>query len=134
METHYYPLLSTDGRRILLHTHYPAPYHDKQEQKGLHLIIYSSGNSSCINRLEGLELSIDWSATLGRLASRYLTTLVGWAAGISSIILFLALGTHDRGSKFPGFFCVNYCSLSNQSPCLQLISQCDIMKKCCHVS
>jgi hypothetical protein len=99
VETHYFPLVSTDDRRILLHTHRPAPYHYRRngEGHGVHLIIYSSGTSSCIGQLEGLEISIDWFATVGRWASRYMTTIVGWATGVSSLLLFLGLGMYDRG-------------------------------------
>lgn len=102
VETHYYPLVTAGNRRILLHTHYPAPYHSRREgeREGLHLTILSSGSSSCIDRLKGLEISIDWSASLGRWASRYLITVVSWAAGISAMLLFLGLGIYDRGGAF----------------------------------
>ena len=63
----------------------------------MHLTIYSSGTASCISGLKGLEISIDWYATLGRCASRYLTTTIAWAAGVSSLTLFLGLGKYDRG-------------------------------------
>ncbi|KXN89445.1 GPI inositol-deacylase [Leucoagaricus sp. SymC.cos] len=102
VETHYYPLDPEGRQRILLHTHLPAPYHGQGNKKGegIRLVIYSSGTSSCINQLKGIALSIDLSATLGRWASRYMTTVIGWAAGISSIPLFLGLGAYDRGGKF----------------------------------
>jgi len=72
----------------------------------VHLTIYSSGTASCISGLKGLEISIDWYATLGRCASRYLTTTIAWAAGVSSLTLFLGLGKYDRGGAL--------CMLSSQ--------------------
>jgi len=117
VETHYHSLVSADSRRILLHTHFPAPYHDhlSSDGKGVHFTIYSSGAASCISGLKGLEISIDWCATLGRCASRYLTTTIAWAAGVSSMTLFLGLGMYDQGGTLCMFgsqllltFCLNW--------------------------
>ncbi|KAF9450963.1 GPI-inositol-deacylase [Macrolepiota fuliginosa MF-IS2] len=103
VESHYYPLTTSGDRHILLHTHIPAPYHSRLigEAQGLHLIIISSGISSCISQLQGLEISIDWPASLGRWASRYLITTISWTAGISAMLLFLGLGMYDRGAPMP---------------------------------
>lgn len=99
-ETHYFPLLGQQDRRILLHTHLPAPFIPQHVRllKGLHFTIYSSQKSSDI--LIGLDITIDWSATFGQWASRYLNTIASWAAGVSALILFNAIGHSDNGGEY----------------------------------
>ena len=63
----------------------------------LKFTIYSSGESACREEFSTFEVSFDWYATLGRCASRYLHTVVSWAAGIVSILFFIAWGREERG-------------------------------------
>jgi len=97
-ETHYYPVNS--GRRILLHTHYPAPYIPRFPApygRGLDFVIYSSGSTTCSAELVGFTIQLDWFATLGRWASRYPTTLVSWAVGVVASVVFEAWSLSDKG-------------------------------------
>ncbi|RDB19940.1 GPI inositol-deacylase [Hypsizygus marmoreus] len=99
-ETHYYPF-NIPNRRILLHTHSPAPYipvGSSVPHRSLNFVIYAT--SLGCNML-GFDISIDWSATLGRWASRYPTTLVSWAVGVVAVVLFTAWGVCDRDSAMP---------------------------------
>ena len=63
----------------------------------LNFTIFSSGESTCREEFSTLEISFDWYATLGRCASRYLHTVISWAAGIVSIIIFIAWGREEQG-------------------------------------
>ena len=96
-ETHYFPLLSGPHRRILLHTHLEAPFVDPPtlERSAVNFKIYSSGETGCQTELSGFDISIDWSATLGRWSSRYLNTLLSWAAGVASLVVFLGWMQED---------------------------------------
>lgn len=102
-ETHYFPLTSPSTRRILLHSHGVAPHvHSKDAPSfGLSFAVYSSGPHGCKPDLVGLDISIDWSATLGRWASRYFTVLPVWATGVVAFIVFQAWGISDAGGKHP---------------------------------
>jgi glycosylphosphatidylinositol deacylase len=92
-ETHYFPLRST--RKILLHTHSDGPYVRSLEPKrGLTFSIYSD---AC--QFDELRLSIDWAASLGRIPPRYAMTMLSWAIGVVSLILFGAW--HGDGSIAP---------------------------------
>ena len=106
-ETHYYPISSPD-HRILLHTHNSAPYVPRisaSEDKTLVFTIYFSGSTGCSADLAGFTIEVDWSATLGRWASRYPTTLVSWAVGVVAFVMFSAWGSSDNGhSKYLVFF------------------------------
>lgn len=63
--------------------------------------IYSSGSTGCEKDLIGVTIDLDWSATLGRWASRYPTTLVSWAVGVVAIVVLGAWHTNDmRGGKY----------------------------------
>ena len=98
-ETHYYPISSPD-RRILLHTHNSGPYVPQLsvlEDKTLGFTIYFSGSTGCSAELAGFMIEADWSATLGRWASRYPTTLVSWAIGVVAFVMFNAWGSNDNG-------------------------------------
>ncbi|KAJ7437139.1 PGAP1-like protein-domain-containing protein [Mycena galericulata] len=102
-ETHYFPLIVQPSQRILLHTHSAAP-HIHQEQalsSGLRFTVYSSGSLGCKSDLVDLDISIDWSAMLGRWASRYFTVLPTWATGVVAVILFQAWGIGERTGVVP---------------------------------
>ncbi|CAK5262528.1 unnamed protein product [Mycena citricolor] len=79
-ETHYFPL---SGSRILLHTHASAP-HVVSPLTGIEFTIYSSACRPTLN------ISVDWTATLGRVATRYFTAVPAWAVGVVSILLLNA--------------------------------------------
>lgn len=109
VETHYFPLTKVQPHRVLLHTHTPAPYIPSSSVNyppGVNFIIYSSGSTGCSSELHGLRIDIDWSATLGRWASRFPTTLVTWAIGIVALIIFEAWSAHEQtgGELFRLFF------------------------------
>jgi len=75
---------------------------------GLNFTIYSSGERGCKREFETFDIAIDWSATLGRWASRYINTLVSWAAGVASLVVFTAWSQQDReGSSSPSFSLYN---------------------------
>ncbi|KAF7355691.1 GPI inositol-deacylase [Mycena sanguinolenta] len=96
-ETHYFPLTVFPSHRILLHTHAAAPHvhSERAGSPGLRFTIYSSGSLSCKSDLVGFDLTIDWSATLGRWASRYFTVVPTWAVGVVAVILFQAWGASE---------------------------------------
>ena len=98
-ETHYFPLANLPNRRIFLHTHFDAPFIHKMSHtpSSLNFTIYSSGESGCREEFSAFEVSLDWYATLGRCASRYLHTVISWAAGIVSILFFIAWGREEQG-------------------------------------
>ena len=98
-ETHYFPLANLPYSRILLHTHIDAPFIHKTSHtpSSLKFTIYSSGESACREEFSSFEISFDWYATLGRCVSRYLHTIVSWAVGIVSIIVFIAWGREEQG-------------------------------------
>ncbi|KZP13457.1 PGAP1-domain-containing protein [Athelia psychrophila] len=85
-ETHYYPLMRSSPH-ILLHSHSSAPYItglNSAQTRGIDLTIYSSASSACIS---GLELTVDWWGTLGRLGSRYMIVILSWALGLIALML-----------------------------------------------
>ena len=100
-ETHYFPLTSPHNRRILLHSHLSAPFidHTRHLPSYVNLTIISSADGECQRDFTEFSISIDWTATLGRWASRYLHTLVSWAAGVASLVLFFGWAQHDTGGK-----------------------------------
>lgn len=100
-ETHYFSLTNARHRRILLHTHLFAPFIDQTSypSSGLNFTIYSSGERGCKREFETFDVAIDWSATLGRWASRYINTLVSWAAGVASLMVFTAWSKQDHGGN-----------------------------------
>ncbi|KAJ7129279.1 PGAP1-like protein-domain-containing protein [Mycena epipterygia] len=103
-ETHYFPLTVGPLHRILLHTHSAAPHVHSEHTlpPGFRFTIYSSGSLGCKSDLVGLDLSIDWPATLGRWASRYFTVLPTWATGVVAVILFQAWGmSENTGAPVP---------------------------------
>ncbi|KAJ7639288.1 PGAP1-like protein-domain-containing protein [Roridomyces roridus] len=104
-ETHYFPLHVGPTHRILLHAHSSAPHIPRSAEcpsRGLYFTIYSSGIAAdCDAELLGLDISVDWSATLGRWASRYFTVLPTWATGIVAVMLFQAWGMGERSGVVP---------------------------------
>lgn len=95
-ETHYFPLRFAPHRDILLHTHSPAPYIDTaMSGRGVYLDLLSSGGDDC--RADVITLEIAWIATAGRWASRYFTTIISWAIGIVSLIMFELWRISDEG-------------------------------------
>ena len=101
-ETHYFPLHHSPDRRILLHSHSPAPFIDSPPARpGLNFTLYSAVQQTCGPLI--LTVEIDWSATIGRWVTRYLTTMVIWATGITALLMFNAWGIADKtrgGCKF----------------------------------
>ncbi|KAK0461784.1 PGAP1-like protein-domain-containing protein [Desarmillaria tabescens] len=110
-ETHYFPLRLAPRRDILLHTHSPAPYIDTAASgRGVYLDLLSSGGDDC--RADVIKLEIAWTATVGRWASRYFTTIISWAIGIVSLIMLELWRISDEGvvltpmvSQSLDFFC-----------------------------
>ncbi|KAH9482359.1 GPI inositol-deacylase [Psilocybe cubensis] len=105
-ETHYFSLAQVPNKRILLHTHTAAPFIDisRHPPSVLNFTIYSSAEPDCRDEFSSFNLDIDWFATMGRWASRYLTTLVAWSAGVATIIIFLAWSQQesDPNGLIPG--------------------------------
>ncbi|KAI5993604.1 PGAP1-like protein-domain-containing protein [Pisolithus albus] len=89
-EIHYYPLRY--DKPVWLHSHTTAPYVSPVEanarQHGLNLTIYSYGYG-CADPTD-LILTLDWWGTLGRIGTRYPTTLLSFCVGIVSVVLFRA--------------------------------------------
>ncbi|KAH0840233.1 PGAP1-like protein-domain-containing protein [Lanmaoa asiatica] len=86
-EIHYYRLAS--DQPIFLHTHSSAPYIPlirPTPSRGLNIAIHSFG-PSCQD-VTGVFLSVDWWASVGRMGTRYPTTLLSWSVGIVSLSLF----------------------------------------------
>ncbi|KAI9574304.1 PGAP1-like protein-domain-containing protein [Boletus coccyginus] len=90
-ELHYYRLAS--DQPVFLHTHSSAPYIPLLHpgpSRGLNLTFHSSGQH-CQGVTE-VRLSVDWWASLGRIGTRYPTTLLSWGVGIVSFLLFHSWG------------------------------------------
>lgn len=88
-ETHYYRL--EHDKPIALHTHASAPYIPLSRfspSYGAELWIYSSGIAS--QDINEFFLTIDWWATIGRIGTRYPTTLLGWSVGVVTLLMFYA--------------------------------------------
>jgi len=67
------------------------------------LDVYSSGTSGCAPGFDGLSISIDWPATLGRWATRYGTSAVIWGVGVVSLITFHSVDPNGALSSQSGF-------------------------------
>jgi len=101
-ETHYFPVPNSPSHRILLHTHSSAPYIPSPPSllpRGVNLTIYFSGFVGCRSGIAGFDVHVDWSATLGRWASRYPMTLASWAVGVVALVVFDAWGVSDYGGE-----------------------------------
>lgn len=99
-ETHYFPLNDHDDRRIVLHTHMPAPFiiSSQPTRKGVTLDIFSSGLSECSDALSELRITIDWPATLGRWATRYWTSTLVWSIGVVGLVIFYSWDANGSSS------------------------------------
>jgi len=95
-ETHYFPLVHSPSRALLLHAHNSGPY-VPDSSRGLNLTIYSSGSSGC---LTGVDIQIDWWSTFGRWGPRYSMTVLSWAVGVVALILFAAWEAADENSEY----------------------------------
>jgi len=92
-ETHFHPL--THSRPSLLHTHTAAPFATPPPSRGLNLTLYAS--QEC--QVGSLHLHIDWWGTLGRASARYWTAVPGWGVGVVTWLIFIAVGTSERGGR-----------------------------------
>lgn len=101
VETHYFPLHHPPQRRILLHSHAPAPFIDPSPTTylGLNFTVYSAIQQGC--EPITLEIMIDWSATIGRWVCRYPTTIGIWATGVAALLMFNAWGIEDKTRAMP---------------------------------
>lgn len=70
------------------------------EQSSVKLKVYSSGESGCQKEFSGFDITIDWFATLGRWSSRYLNSLLSWAAGVASLVVFLGWTQEDNTCEY----------------------------------
>ncbi|KAF9478413.1 GPI-inositol-deacylase [Pholiota conissans] len=102
-ETHYFPLANAHNKRTLIHTHLDAPFIDQTQHfpSYVNFTIISSADSDCVQGFSRLEIAVDWSATFGRWASRYLHTLVSWSAGVASVVVFFAWAQQDAAAPMP---------------------------------
>jgi GPI inositol-deacylase len=96
-ETHYHPL--TLSRKKLLHTHGSAPYIQSSHTHGLNLTLYTDGGRTC--PLAGVELTVDWWASIGRWGGRYGPPVAAWAVGVVSLILFQSAMTAEATGTMP---------------------------------
>ncbi|KAG2134442.1 PGAP1-like protein-domain-containing protein [Suillus bovinus] len=96
-ETHYYRLGHETS--VALHTHASAPFIPLSRfspSYSSEVWIYSVG-TGCEDVNE-FTLTIDWWATIGRIATRYPTTLVSWAVGVVALLMFHAWRESGKGS------------------------------------
>lgn len=96
-ETHYFPL--SPNSRILLHTHASGPFIASPYTRGLNLTVYSTGDNGCsVNRL---DLTVDWSATIGRLGVRYAAPAVSYGVAIVALLLYDAWRAAETAGAVP---------------------------------
>ncbi|KAG0707742.1 PGAP1-like protein-domain-containing protein [Suillus ampliporus] len=96
-ETHYYRL--EHAKPIALHTHASAPYIPLSRfspSYSSELWIYSS--STGCQDVNEFSLTIDWWATIGRIATRYPTTLISWSVSAVALLMFHAWRESGKGS------------------------------------
>jgi pimeloyl-ACP methyl ester carboxylesterase len=96
-ETHYYRL--EYETLVALHTHASAPFIPLlrfSPSYSSELWIYSAG-TGCEDVNE-FTLTIDWWATIGRVATRYLTTLMSWGVGVVALLMFQTWRESRKGS------------------------------------
>ncbi|KAG2157116.1 PGAP1-like protein-domain-containing protein [Suillus clintonianus] len=96
-ETHYYRL--EHDKPVAIHTHASAPFIPLSRFTPSHsseLWIYSSG-TGCQDVNEFI-LTIDWWATIGRIATRYPTILISWSSGVVALLMFHAWRESGKGS------------------------------------
>lgn len=82
-ETHYYPLMPSFHRPILLHSHAAAPFISTNHTRGMKLVVYSG---EC--QVTSITISIDAWGTIGRWGYRYAPAAVSWATGAVAVTLF----------------------------------------------
>ncbi|TFK66578.1 PGAP1-domain-containing protein [Pluteus cervinus] len=101
-EAHYFPLIKAHDRRILIHSHLSGPYVAPLpgSPSGIQFDILATGSQSCGIGVVGLKFELDWTASLGRLAMRYPTTVLTWMIGVASLIIFDAWGASE-GTNAP---------------------------------
>jgi hypothetical protein len=130
-ETHYFPIQNSPSHPILLHTHGSAPYITSPHslfQRGVSLTIYFAGPTGCRSGIVMFDFHVDWPATFGRWASRYPTTLVSWAVGVVSLVMFGAWRTGDMGGEYIASHLLYFHNLNVVS--LQLL--CQVFNSHCH--
>ncbi|KIK47060.1 hypothetical protein CY34DRAFT_799756 [Suillus luteus UH-Slu-Lm8-n1] len=96
-ETHYYRLEHETS--VALHTHASAPFIPPSRfspSYSSELWIYSAG-TGCEDVNE-FTLNIDWWTTIGRIATRYPTTLISWGVGVVALLMFQAWRESGKGS------------------------------------
>lgn len=94
-ETHYYRL--AQDKPIALHTHASAPYiplSGLSPSYGAELWIYSP-DCQDINEF---SLTINWWATIGRIGTRYATTLVCFSISVVALLMFYAWRGSMKGT------------------------------------
>lgn len=95
-ETHYYRLEHETS--VALHTHASAPYIPLSRYSPSYsseLWIYSVG-TGCED-VNKFTLNIDWWTTIGRIATRYPTTLISWGVGVVALLMFQAWRESGKG-------------------------------------
>lgn len=96
-ETHYHRLEHKTS--VALHTHASAPYIPLSRfspSYSSELWIYAV--STGCEDVNEFTLIIDWWATIGRIATRYPTTLISWAVGVVALLMFHAWRESGKGS------------------------------------
>ncbi|KAG1905635.1 PGAP1-like protein-domain-containing protein [Suillus fuscotomentosus] len=96
-ETHYHRLEHRTS--ATLHTHASAPYIPLSRfspSYSSELWIYAV--STGCEDVNEFTLTIDWWATIGRIATRYPTTLISWAVGVVVLLMFHAWRESGKGS------------------------------------
>ena len=101
VESHYYrihPSTSSPYRKVLLHSHSPAPYiHTSSSGKGLNLTLHTSGEpETCYP--ESITITIDWWTSIGRWGHRYWPVLATWSIGIVSLVTWHGLRVVVNGN------------------------------------
>ena len=56
--------------------------------------------------MEAVKVSIDWSATLGRWATRYWTSAIVWSVGVVSLVIFYSWDANGTDSRFLHHLCL----------------------------
>lgn len=96
-ETHYYRLEHETS--VALHTHASAPYIPISRLSltySSELWIYSIG-TDCEDVNEFI-MTVDWWTSIGRIATRYPTTLISWGVGVVALLMFRAWRESREGS------------------------------------
>lgn len=101
VESHYHrihPSTSFPYRKILLHSHSPAPYiFTPSSGKGLNLTLHTSGEPGACYP-ESISITVDWWTSVGRWGYRYWPVLVTWSIGIASLVIWTGLRVVVNGN------------------------------------